>query len=144
MTEMFAVAALLVMATAPVAFPAALGLKSMVSVRLCPGARLAGNVTPVMLNAWPDTVIWDTSIVAVWAAPFERVRDMDCVLPTCTLPKLTVEALTDKLPGEVGLDGEVGATFVPAQLKVNRTEKMNKRIELQALRENRRAPNWNW
>jgi len=68
---------------------------------------------------------------------------MDFVLPTCTLPKLTVEALTDKLPGEVGPDGEVGATFVPAQPKVNRTEKMNKRIELQASRENRRAPNWN-
>jgi len=38
MTEMFAVAALLVMATAPVVFPAALGLKSMVRVRLWPGA----------------------------------------------------------------------------------------------------------
>src|SRR5215469_5690682 len=110
---MFAVAALLVMAAVPVTFPAALGLKSMVSVRLCPGARLAGNVTPVMLKACPDTVTWETSIVAVWAAPFERVRDMDFVLPTCTLPKLTVEALTDKLPDEVGLDGEVGATFVP-------------------------------
>lgn len=55
-TEMFAVAALLVMATEPVAFPAALGLKSMVSVRLWPGARVVGNVTPIMLNAWPDTV----------------------------------------------------------------------------------------
>src|SRR5215831_12217882 len=108
-TEMFAVTALLVMATVPVAFPAALGLKSMVSVRLCPGARLAGNVTPVMLNAWPDTVTWETSIVAVWAAPFERVSDMDLVLPTCTLPKVMVEALTDKLPGVVGLDGELGA-----------------------------------
>jgi hypothetical protein len=139
---MFAVAALLVMAAVPVAFPAALGLKSMVSVRLWLGARLAGNVTPVMLKAWPDTVTWETSIVAVWAAPFERVRDMDFVLPTCTLPKLTVEALTDKLPGEVGFvgevgfDGEVGATFVPTQPRVKRMDKINKRIELQASSEN--------
>jgi hypothetical protein len=70
---------------------------------------------------------------------------MDFVLPTCTAPKLTVEALTDKFPGEVEFDGEVGATFVPAQPKVNRVEKISKRIELQqASRENRRARNWNW
>lgn len=89
-------------------------------------------------------------MLEVWVAPFESVRDRDFVLPTCTLPKLTVEALTDRLPGEVGfdgelgLDGEVGATFVPTQPKVNRTEKINKRIELNASTENRRAPNWNW
>ena len=29
------------------------------------GRRLAGNVTPVMLKAWPDTVSLETSIVAV-------------------------------------------------------------------------------
>ena len=80
----------------------------------------------------------------------ERVRVRDFVLPTCTLPKLTVEVLTDKLPGDVGFDGEVGldvevgAIFVPAQPKVNRMEKINKSIELRASSENRRAPNWNW
>lgn len=149
-TDMFAVAALLVMATEPVVLPAALGLKSMVSVRLCPGARLVGNVTPVMLKAWPDTVSWEISMVVVCAAPLDKVSDMDFELPTCTLPKLTVEALTDKLPGEVGfdgelgLDGEVGAIFVLTQPKVNRTEKINKRIELHASSENRRVPDWNW
>ena len=89
-------------------------------------------------------------MVVACAAPLDKVSDMDFELPTCTLPKLTAEALTDKLPGEVGfdgelgLDGEVGAIFVPAQPKVNRMEKINKSIELHASSENRRAPNWNW
>ena len=55
-TETFAVAAVLVMATAPVALPAALGVKSMVRVRLWPGARLVGNATPVRRKPWPEIV----------------------------------------------------------------------------------------
>ena len=55
-TEIFAVAAVLEMATVPVALPAALGVKSMVRVRLWPGTRLVGNATPVRRKPWPEIV----------------------------------------------------------------------------------------
>ena len=55
-TEMFAVAAVLMIATLPLALPAEVGVKSMLRVTLWPGARLTGNVIPVRLKAWPEIV----------------------------------------------------------------------------------------
>ena len=54
-------------------------------------------------------------------ALFESVTDVDFVLPTGTLPKFTVDALTDKLPAAgAGLGVDVPAILVTAHPAVNR------------------------
>ena len=54
-------------------------------------------------------------------ALFESVTDVDFVLPTGTLPKFTVEVLTDKLPAAgAGLGVDVPAILVTAHPAVNR------------------------
>jgi len=131
-TQMFAGATVLLMATLPLAFPAEVGVKSMVRVRLWPGARLVGNATPVSLKPWPETVIWETRTVAVWAALLESVMEVDFELPTGTPPKFTLDALTDKLPIGARLDGDVAVILVTAHPAVNRMASTRKMVRQHA------------
>lgn len=55
----------------------------------------------------------------------ESVTEVDFELPTGTLPKFTVDALTDKLPAVgAGLDVDVLAILVTAHPEVNRMPSM--------------------
>ena len=78
--------ALLVTVTAPVAFPATVGLKITPKVRLCVGVRVAGVPAPLRLNPVPAA-----RMLEIITLPFPvLVTVTDCVAdaPVSTLPKL--------------------------------------------------------
>ncbi len=83
--------ALLVMEMLPEALPATVGANVAISVVLSPGLRVIGTVNPLMLKPDPDALS-----VEIVRGPFpEFVRVILCValLPTVTLPKLTLDGL---------------------------------------------------
>lgn len=54
---------------------------------------------PLSVKPVPDTVAADT--VTLVPPGFFNVSEISCVLPTCTLPKLTLDGVADTLPGSV-------------------------------------------
>src|SRR5215469_4980465 len=85
--------ALLVTVTVPMAFPAAVGLKTTLKVRLCVGAKVAGVPAPLRLNPVPAAEMLET----VTSAFPVLVTVTDCVAdaPVLTLPKLKLLVLND-------------------------------------------------
>ena len=87
---------LTIMDALPLSAPVKGGAKVMANVTLCPPARVIGQITPLTINPVPESEIWLTVILG----PPEFVNVTDCVwlLPRATLPKLTMEGLTNNCP----------------------------------------------
>lgn len=85
----------------PLTLPADVGANFTPKVKLCPGLRVSGRVSPVTLKPAIVTLAWDTLI----AVPPELVRVSDLVrlLLIATLPKLREDDETPNTPGVVPL-----------------------------------------
>ena len=57
--------AVLVMATFPLALPAAFGANVTEKLAVCPAAMVAGMLIPLMVNPVPVTAAWLTEMLAV-------------------------------------------------------------------------------
>src|SRR2546426_11831699 len=86
--------ALLTSETLPDALPVAVGANCTLKVLDCPAARVRGKVSPLMLKPAPVKL----ACAMVKLAPPELVRVRFCtpVLPTSTLPKLTLAGVTER------------------------------------------------
>src|SRR2546422_1043755 len=86
--------ALLMSETLPDTLPVAVGANCTLNVLDCPGGRVTGNVSPLMLKP-PAPVTLPCATVKL-ALP-ELVKVMFCtpVLPTSTLPKVTLGGVTE-------------------------------------------------
>ena len=85
--------ALLVTVTVPVAFPAAIGLKTTLKVRLCFGVRLTGVPAPLRLNPAPAAAMLE--IVTLAFPVLVTVTDCVADAPVLTLPKLRLFELNE-------------------------------------------------
>jgi len=85
--------ALLTSETLPDTLPVAVGANPTLKVLDCPAARVSGNVSPLMLKPAPVKLPW----AMVKLAPPELVKVRFCtpLLPTSTLPKLTLGGVTE-------------------------------------------------
>ena len=98
----------------PLAVPAEVGLKTAPKVKLCPGIRVRGRLSPLTLKPAPVTGAW---VIFTLVPPvLVSVSDKVWLLPTCTLPKLS---------GEVAAVSNPGVTPVP--------ESGTERVGLEAL-----------
>jgi len=88
--------ALLVMETLPLALPAVVGENVALKEVLCPGLRVSGAVMPLMVNPVPDALAAEMVTLAV--PEFVNVTVCDPLLPTSTLPKLTLAGLGVSCP----------------------------------------------
>jgi hypothetical protein len=79
----------------PLALPPTLGVKRMLRVTLCPLFRLRGKLRPYKLNPAPVTVICE--IVTFELPELVNVSCWVRLLPTWTLPKLTLSGLAARL-----------------------------------------------
>ena len=96
--------------------PADVGAKLTPNVKLCPGFKVRGNVSPVTLNPVPVTLAWLT----LMAVPPELVRlsVLLALLLTATLPKLREDDVTPSTPGVVPLpDREMSRVELEASLR---------------------------
>jgi hypothetical protein len=85
--------ALLATVTVPVAFPAAVGPKTTLNVRLCVGVNVAGVPAGPTLNPVPAAVMPE---IVTFALPvFVTVTDCVADDPVFTLPKLRLFVLND-------------------------------------------------
>ena len=84
--------------TLPVALPAAVGAKVAVKDVLCPVVRVRGSVRPLIENPLPVTLAWVIVRLAVPELLKLTVRLL--VVPTLTLPKLTLVGLGVNCPPE--------------------------------------------
>src|SRR5262249_57472736 len=85
--------ALLATVTAPVAFPATVGLKITAKVRLCVGVRVAGVPAPLRLNPVPAARMLE--IVTLAFPVLVAVTDCVAEAPVSTLPKLKFWVLNE-------------------------------------------------
>jgi hypothetical protein len=83
--------ALLVIEMLPLALPVAVGVKPAVNDALCPALIVTGAVIPLMLNPAPETLA--AEIVTLAVPVLFNVTVADPLLPTCTLPRLTLAGL---------------------------------------------------
>jgi hypothetical protein len=83
--------ALLVIDILPLALPAATGAKPAVNDALCPALIVTGVDIPLMLNPVPETLA--AEIVTLPVPVLFNVTVADALLPTSTLPKLTLAGL---------------------------------------------------
>lgn len=125
-----------VIVTSPLEVPADVGVNVTVKVALCPAVSVTGAVIPLRLKPVPVTAAWE--IVTVAPPVLVTVSEIDCLLPSVTLPKLRLEGFDPRSPGEipapdkaivnVGLDPvEVMVTVplaLPADVGVNITLKV--------------------
>jgi len=72
----------------PLALPADSGAKTTLKLVLCPGIRVKGRLKPVVLKPSPVTAAW--LIVRLVTPVFDNVSDWAWLVPTWTLPKLTL------------------------------------------------------
>jgi hypothetical protein len=81
----------------PLADPAEVGAKATPKVKLCPGDRAIGKLSPVTLNPLPVTL----ACVTLTLEPPElvKVSDRVALLPICTLPKLRLIEVAATVPG---------------------------------------------
>lgn len=73
----------------PLALPAEMGANTAPKVKLCPGIRVRGRVSPLMLN--PEPLALACVIVTLDPPELVKVSVRLVLLPTCTLPKLRLE-----------------------------------------------------
>jgi len=85
--------ALLASETPPDTLPVAVGAHCALKVLDCPGGRVSGNVSPLMLKPAPVTV--PCAMVKLALPELVKVRFCTPVLPTSTLPKLTLGGVTE-------------------------------------------------
>ncbi len=82
----------------PVEDPPACGAKVTLNVRLCPGLKVAGGFTPLMVYPVPLGVIEE--IVSELPPELDSVSERVLVEPVATLPKLKLAGLAVTVPGE--------------------------------------------
>jgi hypothetical protein len=101
----------------PLTLPADVGAKFTPNVKLCPGFRVRGKASPVMLNPVPVlTLAW--LIFTAVPPEFVRLSVLLAVLLTATLPKLREEDVTPSTPGVVPLpDRETSRVEFEASLR---------------------------
>ena len=87
---------MLLMETLPLALPAVVGENVAVNEVLCAGLRVSGAVTPLMVNPVPEALAAEMVTLAV--PEFVNVTVCDPLLPTSTLPKLTLTGLGVSCP----------------------------------------------
>jgi hypothetical protein len=81
----------------PLALPLAVGAKFTPKVKLWPGLRVKGRLSPLTLKAEPVTLLEE--IVRLDPPLLVTVCDNNCVLPTCTLPKPRLAGLAETAAG---------------------------------------------
>src|SRR3989454_209956 len=79
--------------TLPDALPVAVGANCTLKVLDCPGGRVSGKVSPLMLK--PAPVTGPCAMVKLAPPELVKVRFCTPVLPTSTLPKLTLGGATE-------------------------------------------------
>src|SRR5437899_10373990 len=79
--------------TLPDTLPVAVGANCTLKLLDCPGARVRGKVSPLMVKPAPVTV--PCAMVKLALPELVKVRFCTPVLPTSTLPKLTLEGATE-------------------------------------------------
>src|SRR2546428_232245 len=77
----------------PDALPVVVGANCTLKVLDCPGGRVSGNVSPLMLKPAPVKV--PCAMVKLALPELVKVTFCTLVLPTSTLPKLTVAGVTN-------------------------------------------------
>jgi len=82
----------------PVAEPLVVGTKSIWNVRLFPGTNVTGGVNPVLAKAEP--LVLADEIVSEAVPTLVSVSKTLPLLPTCTLPKFTLEGLAETLAAD--------------------------------------------
>jgi hypothetical protein len=113
--------ALLVIEAVPLALPAVVGENVALKEVLCPGLRVSGAVMPLMVNPVPDALAAEMVTLAV--PEFVNVTVCDPLLPTSTLPKLTLAGLgvscpCTPVPAREMAAGELVALLVTLTLPV--------------------------
>ena len=83
--------ALLVMVRLPLAPPVDVGENCALNVLACAGFNVSGRVNPLVLNALPVTLTWETVNAAVPVLLSWMV--WESVVPTATLPKLKLDGV---------------------------------------------------
>lgn len=120
----------------PLAAAAVEGANVTLKLALCPAAKVKGAAMPLNVNPVPVTLTCE--IVTLEPPVLVIVSGSDWLLPTVTLPKLSVVGFAPKLPGvtpvpvsgivRVGLEAlEVSETFpaaLPADVGLNETVKV--------------------
>ncbi len=71
----------------------------MLNIVLCPGVKVSGAASPLMLKPAPLTLACE--IVTLDPPEFVKLADCDWLLPTCTLPKLKLAGLATSCPGAI-------------------------------------------
>ena len=107
--------ALLVIDMLPLTLPVAVGAKRAVNDALCPALIVTGAVIPLMLNPVPETLA--AEIVTLPVPVLFNVTVADPLLPTTTLPKLTLAGLALNppcvpVPLNASASGEFEASLV--------------------------------
>src|SRR2546427_424602 len=87
--------ALLTSEMPPDALPVVVGANCTLKVLDCPGGRVSGNVSPLMLK--PAPVRLPCAMVKLALPAMVKVRLCTPVLPTSTLPKLTLGGATERI-----------------------------------------------
>jgi len=101
----------------PETVSAAVGLNATFIVWLCPGAKVTGVVTPLVVTSFAFTV---TCEIVTFAVPlFVRITLFELVVPELTLPKAKLVGFADSaavpprpVPLSATVDGEPGALLV--------------------------------
>src|SRR3989441_1149248 len=102
--------ALLTSETLPDTLPVVVGANCTLKVLDCPAARVSGKVSPLMLKPAPVTL--PCAMVKLALPELVKVRFCTPLVPTSTLPKLTVAGVTESC----------GCTPVPLRKKTVGTE----------------------
>lgn len=126
--EILEFVASLAMVKLPLAAPAAVGVKVITILRLCPAATAAGSGGGVVtLNLLPLMLIFET--MALWSPSEELVttKEIFLVPPTDTLPKSSEFEDTVNVDESLPVDAlGAGARLHPANRAVARNTKPNK------------------
>src|SRR2546425_561689 len=85
--------ALLTSETLPDTLPVVVGANCTLKVLDCPAARVSGKVSPLMLKPAPVTL--PCAMVKLALPELVKVRFCTPLVPTSTLPKLTVAGVTE-------------------------------------------------
>jgi hypothetical protein len=101
-------------AIAPLALPTTFGVKRILKVTLCPLFRLKGKFKPLKRNPAPVTVAFEIAIVEL--PEFVNTSCRVWLLPTCILPKLTLDGLAARVPGR---EAEVATPAVDIRQSAN-------------------------
>src|SRR5207245_10785035 len=78
----------------PDALPVVVGANCTLKVLDCPGGRVSGNVSPLILK--PAPVKLPCAMVKLALPELVKVTFCTLVLPTSTLPKLTLGGVTER------------------------------------------------